>query len=121
MRLDHLLSKEHVPVRLSTAEFTGQVRSGRMFLAGAHGWNIDIDADRIDLTRVRLPFGVGRKVLGREGSYVARSWVLRDRNTVTEVVVDCILWTFSCWQNRMVAGGVGTARTLRTTQWTRAS
>ena len=53
MRLDHLLSKEHVPVRLYTAEHTGQVSTETNVSAGAHGWNIDIDTDRIDPVQVR--------------------------------------------------------------------
>jgi hypothetical protein len=41
VRLDHLLSKEHVPAGLFTAGFSGQVTLQRMSVGGAHGWNID--------------------------------------------------------------------------------
>jgi hypothetical protein len=43
-----------VPVRLSTAESLAKSVQEQMFPAGAHGWNIDIDADRNDPVRVRL-------------------------------------------------------------------
>ena len=48
MRLDHLLSKEHVHLALSTGDhgakpFRGNpVLSGQHAPGGAHGWNIDI-------------------------------------------------------------------------------
>lgn len=65
---------------------------------------------------------LGRKALGWSGSYVARCWVLRDRNksrgtSVWTVPLDLLLFGGTV----MVAGRVGTDRTLRTTQWTRAS
>lgn len=55
----------------------------------------------------------------------ARCWVLRGRALVASVgrlvwLVAVSLWAFS-WLHRLVGCGEGTARTLRTTQWTRAS
>lgn len=120
MRLDHLLSKEHVPVRLSTAESlakSDQDERSWLALMGGTLTLMRIGMIRYEYAQVYL----GRKALGRPGSHVARCWVLRDRNRqgnlVGTVPLDLLLFggTF------VVAGRVGTARTLRTTQWTRAS
>lgn len=92
-----------------------------MFLAGAHGWNIDIDADRIVPTRVR-PGLPGKESVG--SGWLVCCTLLGPEGPEPDkgnLGWDCTLWTFSCWQNLLVVGGVGTARTLRTTQWTRAS
>jgi hypothetical protein len=64
---------------------------------------------------------LGRKAPGGEGWHVARCWVLRDRNRRGNLVGTDFSGPSPVWQNLMVAGREGTARTLRTTQWTRAS
>ena len=85
---------------------------------GAHGWNIDIDAAGTMQALVQL-FGV-RNVAWVGVVAYARCWVLRDRN----ILIFGSGWTepldpflVSLWW----IVGEGTARTLRTTQWTRAS
>ena len=62
-----------------------------MFFDGAHGWNIDIDAEPIGSISV-LHFGEW-KGLGRAGLHDARCWVLRDRNDQGNLV-GLFLWTF---------------------------
>jgi len=63
-------------------------------------------------------FGVSERLVSG-GSVYARCWVLRDRNNLGFGLVGLFLWTFS--QSHHSWLGEGTARTLRTTQWTRAS
>ena len=64
-------------------------------------------------------FGVSERLVSG-GSVYARCWVLRDRNIPgLGPADDLFLWTFS--QSHHSWLGEGTARTLRTTQWTRAS
>ena len=90
-------------------------------LAGAHGWNIDIDATGSWFNSVRLPSGRLER-LGWGMVAYARCWVLKDR--VTALVVDDSSGLRSFSFLKPVMGGAGwrsTARTLRTTQWTRAS
>jgi hypothetical protein len=91
-----------------------------MFFDGAHGWNIDIDAEPIGSISV-LHLGEW-KGLGQAGLHDARCWVLRDRNDQGNLV-GLFLWTFFGQQSYSSESLVvrGTARTLRTTQWTRAS
>ena len=110
MRLDHLLSKEHLaPSGVQAPDLSE--RLSRL----AHGWNIDIGAEPIGSNSVRLleegtvRFGKRRTctLLGPEGPGLIHS----DENWE--------LGPFLVGHNS--AGGEGTARTLRTTQWTRAS
>ena len=61
MRLDHLLSKEHVQLSSVYREITADSHTNLFGLDGAHGWNIDIDANRIYLDSVRFLL---RKVVG---------------------------------------------------------
>ncbi len=92
-----------------------------MFLAGAHGWNIDIDADR------KIPAQVRPGLPGKERVGVA--WLAcctllgpeGPERTEGNLGLDCSSGPSPVGRTVMVAGGVGTARTLRTTQWTRAS
>jgi hypothetical protein len=63
VRLDHLLSKEHIAV------------CGRMSRTVAHGWNVDYSARLVLVERVLLRRG---KFSG-DGSCRARCWVLRAR------------------------------------------
>lgn len=112
MRLDHLLSKEHLAPSGVQAR---QIRTVRVLLA-AHGWNIDIDADRIDRDSVRHFAWLERfwlrgpaccTLLGPEGPDAMPSGVVDE--------------TQDLHLSAYIAAGGGTARTLRTTQWTRAS
>lgn len=61
---------------------------------------------------------------GSEFLVHARCWVLRGRALIAQSLWLggwwLFLWGLSCC-HRWVVGGGGTARTLRTTQWTRAS
>ncbi len=65
----------------------------------------------------------GSGTVGRDGSAHARCWVLRDRVLLllfgVGVVADSLGPFFGVFRVGDVGGG--TARTLRTTQWTRAS
>jgi hypothetical protein len=87
-----------------------------MFSGGAHGWNIDIDADSIGGSSVHLLRGIGTvgtgmagicTLLGPEGPDPRSS----GREDETQGLF-CLTY---------MVKGAGTARTLRTTQWTRAS
>ena len=122
MRLDHLLSKEHSSAVCIQRSNTAKPLREHLFPGGAHGWNIDIDAEANSLNLVRsgvvYSTGVGKvwvgvdyicTLLGPEGP--EHSW-LRPAD-------ELFLWTFSCLHQSVA--GEGTARTLRTTQWTRAS
>ena len=72
-------------------------------LAGAHGWNIDIDATRSWVNSVRLPSGRLER-LGQRNVAYARCWVLKDR--VTALVVDDSSGLRST-SHMASAGGVG--------------
>ena len=54
MRLDHLLSKEHSSAVCLQRSNTAKPFREHMFPGGAHGWNIDIDAQSSLLNPVRL-------------------------------------------------------------------
>ena len=54
MRLDHLLSKEHVHRSSVYSERTVPVITEANVSGGAHGWNIDIDARTASRRTVRL-------------------------------------------------------------------
>ncbi len=88
---------------------------------GAHGWNIDIDARTAEIYSVRLvrenevgKVGVGETcictLLGPEGP---------EQPGMKVLVLICFFWTSVRWHH--LPAWRGTARTLRTTQWTRAS
>lgn len=64
MRLDHLLSKEH----LGTAGCSRHAGSDRTCLPAAHGWNIDIGSRLNGSDLVRLACGVGTVGAGRSGT-----------------------------------------------------
>ena len=89
-----------------------------MFLDGAHGWNIDID-----MRTVRSRAGTLLRELERLGSEESHICTLLGPEGPEQlgryVLVDLILLDF--FSLASLAGGKGTARTLRTTQWTRAS
>ena len=89
-------------------------------MGGAHGWNIDIDARTAEIYSVRLvrKDGVG-KVGVRETCICTLLGPEGPEQLGCKVLVDLILLDF--FSLASLAGGKGTARTLRTTQWTRAS
>jgi hypothetical protein len=91
-----------------------------MFLGGAHGWNIDIDARTAEIYSVRLvrKDGVG-KVGRRETCICTLLGPEGPERLGRKFLVGLILLDF--FSLASLAGGKGTARTLRTTQWTRAS
>ena len=61
MRLDHLLSKEHSSAVCIQRSNTAKPLRRHTFSGGAHGWNIDIDAQSSLLNPVRLePLAVPR-------------------------------------------------------------
>ena len=64
MRLDHLLSKEH----LDTAGCSRHAGSDRTCLPAAHGWNIDIGIQFKGSGSVRLLRGVGTIGVGGLGA-----------------------------------------------------
>ena len=64
MRLDHLLSKEH----LGTAGCSRHAGSDRSCLPAAHGWNIDIGSRLNGSDLVRLACGVGTVGAGMAGT-----------------------------------------------------
>ena len=64
MRLDHLLSKEH----LGTAGCSRHAGSDRSCLPAAHGWNIDIGSRLNGSDLVRLACGVGTVWSGEAGT-----------------------------------------------------
>ena len=81
MRLDHLLSKEHVHPRpcLQDAVVVPSQFRDTLFLLALMGGTLTlmrIGMIRYEYAQVYL----GRKAPGRPGSHVARCWVLRDRN-----------------------------------------
>ena len=59
MRLDHLLSKEHVLLGLYTAGYRRQSFVAQLGLHDAHGWNIDIDAELSGSRLVRFLWEFG--------------------------------------------------------------
>ena len=76
MRLDHLLSKEHLEV-FGSSRHAG---SDRSCLPAAHGWNIEHRCSSVWFRpSTPLPSGGGWNGGGRPVGYVARCWVLRDR------------------------------------------
>ena len=135
MRLDHLLSKEHVqPIpgscglhRVYRGDQCCQAITVLFGIGGAHGWNIDINLARPVISV--HPFGVGNGYWSA-ARFCARCWVLRDR-AAPVLGVDWNLWTDGTFgyhglRTRVLVfllgmSGAGTARMLRTTQWTRAS
>ena len=64
MRLDHLLSKEHLEV-FGSSRHAG---SDRTCLPAAHGWNIDIGSRLNGSDLVRLACGVGTVGAGMAGT-----------------------------------------------------
>ena len=111
MRLDHLLSKEHLPLRSTDRSGQSHDRDERSRVV-AQGWNVD-DWPSGDRHR----FSTARKSTERAepGSRRhARCWVLRDRPG-DRADLEGLAPTP---QQRL---GRGADRTLRTTQWTRAS
>ena len=70
MRLDHLLSKEHVHRSSVYSEITGASHTRPNGLGGAHGWNIDIGMRTIGSHSVRpvRKNGVGK--VGSEESHI---------------------------------------------------
>ena len=64
MRLDHLLSKEHLEV-FGSSRHAG---SDRTCLPAAHGWNIDIGSRLNGSDLVRLACGVGTVGAGMVGT-----------------------------------------------------
>jgi len=110
VRLDHLLSKEHLTLRGPEPSSKAHVLRWELM-----GGTFDMASSfRLELS---TPLAVG--TVGVGGSVPARCWVLRDRmwcrfggtvRTSGPLVV--------CPVGQAVRG---TARTLRTTQWTRAS
>jgi hypothetical protein len=97
VRLDHLLSKEHVqsasdrPVyrRLKDAELTAKSFRRHTFSGGAHGWNIDI-VTRMKTWTQYVSFGRLEQSESEPWSS-ARCWVLRDRASLKQTGHD--LWT----------------------------
>ena len=90
-----------------------------MFSGGAHGWNIDIAATRTCLVLVR-PALVGKERIEQARVAGARCWVLKDR-VIALAVDDSSGLRSGRAEARAGAAWGSTARTLRTTQWTRAS
>src|SRR5262249_37548970 len=125
VRLDHLLSKEHLPAKAgqepAPAECVGGVLDGGDTGDAAVGNGL--------LLLVR-PFGVGNAGVGAAGGGVQTScWVLRGQAPVGVVVFLVSArggHQTACrgWFVRWVCGGgaaCGVGRCLRIAQWTRAS
>ena len=117
MRLDHLLSKEHLaPSGVQAPDLSE--RLSRL----AHGWNIDIGAEPNGSNSVHLlQIGTVRTRKPRTCTLLGPEGPGADRVSFLELVVVgvCSSGPLLCLP---VGGcGGGTARTLRTTQWTRAS
>jgi hypothetical protein len=114
VRLDHLLSKEHVLRSLYTAPLKQPSCTDLFGSDSAHGWNIDIVTRKRSLLSVR-PSGLEKTkpadlvfctLLGPEGP----GRYLR----VAPEPLDLVVFEPG-------SSTEGTARILRTTQWTRAS
>ena len=113
MRLDHLLSKEHLTP-------PGVQNPGRRhtFFAGS-SWVEHLTWHRDLISELVRRFG-GWKVLG-EGTGVCTLLGPEgpDAHWPSGRVHSRLLWAFRCFPGGEAVRG--TARTLRTTQWTRAS
>ena len=108
MRLDHLLSKEHLTLRSPEPSSKAHVLRWELM-----GGTFDMVRRKKFLLSTPLAVGTGRV----SGVAPARCWVLRDRMRSSDRF---------CTSGPLVVSLVGevrrgTARTLRTTQWTRAS
>ena len=88
---------------------------------GAHGWNIDIDVElngsNSVLISVVYSADDGKVCSGRVCICTLLGPEGPERSGYG--LVGLFLWTFFCLY--LLVAGEGTARTLRTTQWTRAS
>jgi hypothetical protein len=136
VRLDHLLSKEHLVLWLPVWVVMGSRRRvTRTWLPVAHGWNIDsaVGSDAFDLQYTGLCLvGTGRggaagwcTLLGPEGPgflLVMPVMGVGGGGWAARVVRD--LWvSFGGLHEAgaFASGECGADRMLRTTQWTRAS
>jgi hypothetical protein len=129
VRLDHLLSKEHLASALGPAsKATSWALDPRWF---AHGWNIDQLAERRSgLRKYSHASGVERAaapvidlgtLLGPEGTGARSSLGSLPARTRPGRGMDRVRAERPRTIEARGEPGHGTARTLRTAQWTRAS